>query len=228
MAPDNQSTLALPDLPGISKGWELVELDEPAKRGSFTAEQLEQNTAKRDAVLSALAEGLAIRQVARAFRISTNTVLALSRRSVAQIDTLKEGLGRAYFDLSRLAVERMIDEIDEMPRASLPIVAGVSTDKGQLLSGGPTGRVQHDHTLGIASMTEYIESLPSAVPVDPLSADPQKALEVAAVLVPIVAGVESGRERAGDSQSPVPATSSEVAATVGPELGQITAKKEGA
>ncbi|MEO6567221.1 MAG: hypothetical protein ABIO94_00550 [Opitutaceae bacterium] len=147
----SQTSLALPDLPGVESGWELTNLREPAKRGRFTAEQLARNEAKLAAVLSAISEGLGTRQIARAFIISTNTVLRVREEYGPAIETQKESIGRQCLAGARLAVERIIEEIDRMPLASLPIVAGVLTDKGLLLTGAPTVRIAHDHTHTVAN-----------------------------------------------------------------------------
>lgn len=140
-----------------------VEADRTA--GKYTAEKLERNQALRDSVVRALAEGMSVRQVASAHSISTNLVLAASRRFGAQIETEKQRLGRDCMDVARLAIERMRDEIGEMPKASLPIVAGVMIDKGSLLTGAPTARIEHNHVASHASLNEWLDSLPRAQPV---------------------------------------------------------------
>lgn len=221
-----QSTLSLPDLPGIEPGWELLSLREPTQRGKFTAEQLARNEEKLAAVLAALGEGLGVRQIARAFQISTNTVLRVSRDYGPQIETLKESIGRDCLDVAKLAVERMRDEIDQMPRASLPIVAGIMIERGQLLTGAPTARISHEHAHTIANVADYIDSLPSVSPVAEEKANEQKAtgaLPDPADLAVIEYQPESD---ATDSKSLVPAHISEVNRDNPAEVRQIPGEKE--
>lgn len=175
MPTGSQETIPLPDLPGIEPGWELMTVEADRTAGKYTADKLERNEALRDSVVRALAEGLSVRQVARAHSISTNLVLAASRRFGAQIETLKQSLGRDCYDVARLAVERIRDEIDQMPRASLPIVAGVMIDKGSLLTGAPTARVEHNHVADHASLNDWLDSLPRAQPVGPRENSAQKS-----------------------------------------------------
>jgi hypothetical protein len=126
---------------------------------------LAKDEAKRDLMISALAEGRSVRTVAKAYGVSTNLVLAVKRKFAPQIETEKERLGLDCFDVARLAVERIRDEIDDMPKASLSIIAGVMIDKGQLLTGAPTARVRVERVDGVASVADYIAGLPAAVPV---------------------------------------------------------------
>jgi transposase-like protein len=221
-----QSTLSLPDLPGIEPGWELLNLREPAVRGKFTGEQLAANEEKLAAVLSALGEGLGTRQIARAFKISPNTVLRISRKFGEQIETLKESIGRDCLDVARLAVERMRDEIDEMPRASLPIVAGIMIERGQLLTGAPTARIEHDHKHTVADVADFIDSLPSVTPVISEKANDQKAIgaPVDLTALEVVDPLPDDADR--DSQSLDSAQSPEVSPKVSADVGQIPAEKK--
>lgn len=226
-----QAKFALPDLPGIEPGWELIEMSEPAQRGRFTAEQLSHNEGRLQAILGAVAQGMSVRSIAKAYGVSTNTVLTAQRKFAGEIETLKQELGRSCMDVARLAVERMRDEMDDMPKASLPIIAGVMIDKGQLLTGAPTMRVQHDHTLTVASVADYIDSLPAASPVIAGGEIAQKAID----------GVTPAGEHLGaselleateaqavrDSQSLLSAQIKGQAPQAGADVGQIDPKKEG-
>lgn len=222
----SQTTLSLPDLPGIEPGWELLNLDAPAARGRFTTEQLERHAERRAAILSAIAEGMGLRRIAKAFGVSTNTLLSLARVAGVEIETQKERLGNQFSDLARLAVERMTDEIDDMPKASLPLIAGIATDKAQLLRGAPTVRVQHDHALTIKSVADYIDALPSATPVCSEGIAQQKAAQLSAGATVGEHGIQSETidleavsvTHAGDSQSPVSDQSSEESVRLRPKL----------
>lgn len=159
-------------MPGIEPGWELVQLRPPGPDGVFDGSRADHE--KRAAIISALAEGLGVRQIARAFKVSPNTVLALRRNSAPDIDADKARAAGRFGDLRDLAVERMIEEIDSMPRQTLPIVAGIASDKHELLRGAPTARIEHDHSFEVQSVADWIASLPR---VEMVGEDRQKAIE---------------------------------------------------
>lgn len=163
------------DLAGVESGWEILTVEQDRKAGKFTAALLEKNQAKLAAVLEALAQGLSVRRIASAYGISTNTVLTAKRLHGAKIETEKQRLGRDCFDVARMAIERIRDEIDEMPKASLPIIAGIMADKGLLLTGAPTARIEHVTGYSVASVADYINSLPAVQPVGKRENSDQKS-----------------------------------------------------
>ena len=55
----------------------LLKLDEPETRRHYTAASLERDTAKRDAICRALAEGHGLLRIAKAFGVSHHLVSAL-------------------------------------------------------------------------------------------------------------------------------------------------------
>lgn len=155
-----QTAILLPDLPGIEKGWEILTVDHDRATGRYTAAHIAGNAAKRDAVVRALGEGLSIAAVARAFGMSRNTVTVAARRFGVDIEQRKKEFGAVCLDVARMAIERIRDEMDDMPKASLPIIAGVLIDKAQLLSGAPTARVEHTNTAaGPNGFNAWLESV---------------------------------------------------------------------
>lgn len=206
------------DLSGIESGWEILTVDTDRKAGRFTAAALDKNAEKRDLVIAALAEGLAIRRIASALGISVNTVLAAKRIFGDKIETEKQRLGRDCFDVMRMAVERIRDEMQDMPRASLPIIAGIMADKGLLLTGAPTSIVAHTGGPTVASVAEYINSLPA---VGPVAAQENNAQKGVVIDLAIEASKPAGDSRSLDSCPPT-----QQAAPGGTESGQIDPKKE--
>lgn len=107
--------------------------------GEFTGERLAARDPERyRAICSALANGMGIRRIARAYRVSTNTVAVIRGVEGLSIETIKQGLAASCRHGAAMAVERIIEEMDLIKRESLPIVAGVLIDKAQLLEGQPT------------------------------------------------------------------------------------------
>lgn len=185
-------------------GLELLAIEADAKAGRCTGVRLEARREMRDGILAALAEGaVGTRRIAAMFGVSREAVRALRARAVqsGDLDHVKQRLGRSFLALAEAASDRMLDEIDEMPRASLAIVGGVATDKGQLLTGGVTARVERVDGLTADSVNALIDALPCvSSPVEPGDDDAQKG---AALLSAGPIGIESG----GASQSESPAFS---------------------
>lgn len=218
---EDQQALALPDAPGIEKGWEILTVSDDRARGKFTADQLAANEAKRDSVLRMLAEGMSISATARAHGMSRNTVLAAARRWGAQIEQRKQSLGADCLDVARLAVERIRDEIGEMPKASLAIIAGIMVDKGQLLLGAPTVRVEHVEA-GAASYNEWLTSIidVAAQPVAQGDDSPNKGSSAERALPAAVLALALPCAPVGDTLSPVNAPLSEARGANAPTAGQ--------
>ena len=62
----------------------------------------------------------------------------------------------------RMAVSRMIEEMADMPKSSLPIIAGVMIDKMQILEGEPSAIIGNH--VGIAQEREDLNSMIAALP----------------------------------------------------------------
>jgi hypothetical protein len=85
-----------------------------------------------------LAEGLGLRAIARAYKVSVNTVRGIMVRETGPIDTDKKGISLSLRQFARLAVDRMIEEVDLIPIDKLPIAAAIAVDKFQVLDGEAT------------------------------------------------------------------------------------------
>lgn len=218
-----QGVIPLPDSPGIEAGWEILTVGEDRAAGKFTAAGLARNEQRRESVVRMLAEGLSIAAVARAHGMSRNTVMAAARRFGPQIEQRKQSVGALALDVARLSIERIRDEIDDMPKASLPIIAGVMIDKAQLLSGAPTARVEHVERSAPASFNDWLDSLVnvSAQPVAQAETAGQKgaASEVALPADVVPAALHASPR--GDTLSPALSHSSEESADSAPIAGQI-------
>lgn len=129
---------AQPGLPGLPDP-DTLSMGDKWTAGQFTGERLLQLDPERyRAICGALANGMGIRSISRAYRVSTNTVAAVRDREGCTIETLKQRLAADCLHGAAIATERLIEEVDLVKRETLPIVIGVLTDKAQLLSGQPT------------------------------------------------------------------------------------------
>lgn len=121
-----------------------IGLEKLEAAGEFTGERL--LTRRPDAyraVVRMAAEGLSISATARALGVSRNTVAAVREREGFTIEQDKKELLRDVRKAARLSVERAIELIPTISSAKdAAIVAAVMVDKGQLLSGEATSRVE--------------------------------------------------------------------------------------
>lgn len=110
-------------------------------------------------IVNALAEGMAIRQIARAFKVSPGTVNAVKENEVIPIGAQKEKLANKLHTLAKMSVERLIDENDKIPLNSLAVVVGIAVEKMQLLQGEATQRIESTKGPSMEDFNKYLESL---------------------------------------------------------------------
>jgi hypothetical protein len=191
------------------EGDELLSIEGDRKAGRCTARCLDARADLRAAVLGAVAEGQGSRRVAAAFGVSREVVRALRRQALesGELDQHKQSIGLDALALAREAIDRCRDEIDEMPRASLPILAGVMTDKALLLTGGATVRIEHVTGPTHAGLNDMLASLgvievQASAPVEGREISAQRGADQAAGgQIPGAAGIEF--RALGDSESPI-------------------------
>ena len=117
---------------------------EMERRGEFTAERLmESRPTIYRAIVDGLGQGLGVRQLCRAYRVSHHTIAAVMSRESQAVATLKERTVSVLRTFGRLAADRLLDEVDQIPIQSLPIALGIAVEKAELLSGGATSRIEH-------------------------------------------------------------------------------------
>lgn len=214
-----------------TEGDELLSIDGDRKTNRCTARCLDARADLRAAVLGAVAEGQGSRRVAAAFGVSREVVRALRRQALAsgELDQHKQSIGLDALALAREAIDRCRDELDEMPRASLPILAGIMTDKALLLTGGATVRIEHVTGPTHAGLNDMLASLgagcievQACAPVEGREDLAQSAADQAAGgRIEAAAGIEFAPS--GDSQSPVFRPSHEVADQARADCGRIEA-----
>lgn len=129
--------------------------------GHFTGERLFRFKPEIYRMITcAIAEGLSVRQISRAFGVSTNTVMAVRDREPEAIDTEKRKVTSELRKFARMAIERLNEEIDHIDIDKLPIALGIVVEKWQLLEGQATSRVEHVKTPGIEDYNRIIDALP--------------------------------------------------------------------
>lgn len=186
---------------------------EMERRGEFTAERLmESRPTIYQAIVDGLGQGLGVRQLCRAYRVSHHTVAAVMARESQAVATLKERTVATLRTFGRLAADRLLDEVDQIPIQSLPIALGIAVEKAELLSGGATSRIEHaesgptheDYLRMISGKVIEAEVLPATglqgEEVAQKEADPAAAVQ---------AGAESGLVLALPSAAEIPTGSHE-------------------
>lgn len=225
-------------LAGITQedGQELLRIDADEAAGRCNASSLDARKGLRSAILDALAQRFGTRTVAKAFGVSREVVRALRVRaeSSGELDQVKKGLAGDAFALARMAIDRISDEIEEMPRASLPIVAGVMIDKGQLLSGGVTARYERKEVPAVGDVEDYMKKLLAASSIDVVSGpvaegaiDAQKGADTRTIAAGAV-DVGQAESVSVDKQSTGFCSSTEVGNNQGANDGQNDHQKEDA
>ena len=196
-----------------TEGDELLSIEGDRRSNRCTARCLDARADLRAAVLGAVAEGQGSRRVAAAFGVSREVVRALRRQALesGELDRHKQSIGLDALALAREAIDRCRDEIDEMPRASLPILAGVMTDKALLLTGGATVRIEHVTGPTHAGLNDMLASLgvievqacaPAPASVEARETSAQRGADQAAAgLIEAAAGIEF--RAVGDLESPI-------------------------
>jgi hypothetical protein len=215
------------------EGDELLSIEGDRKAGRCTARCLDARADLRAAVLGAVAEGQGSRRVAAAFGVSREVVRALRRQALAsgELDQHKQSIGLDALALAREAIDRCRDELDEMPRASLPILAGIMTDKALLLTGGATVRIEHVSGPTHAGLNDMLASLgagcievQASAPVEGREDVGQKVADQAAGgQIPAAVGIEF--PALGDSESPIFRPSHERAEQARADGGRIEATR---
>jgi len=123
------------------------------KRGEFTGERLFRYQPETyRLIVSLLAERLGVLRVARIAGVSPHTVQAVRDREQVPIAIEKQTLSALAFRGARLAMEAVADDLAdpavraEIPTRDLALIAAISTDKGLLLAGEATARVEVEVT----------------------------------------------------------------------------------
>ena len=123
---------------------------------------------KRQAIITALANGESLRSIARRLSTSKNTIAVIARENWTQVDARKQRIvGQAELNAT-LAAERMTDELESQKHIPLNVlvpVFGVSVDKSVALRANPTIQVEHQHQhihahISPATYQEILANLP--------------------------------------------------------------------
>lgn len=130
----------------FQSGAELLTVDEDAKTGRYSGVIIDKNRAKVRAICAALAEGIGVQRIARAFAVSTHTVLAMRERHPELIAIEKKQLSGQVGRILKLSADRFEAALinGEVSPALLPVAFGIFTDKQAQLEAALSGSVAVD------------------------------------------------------------------------------------
>jgi hypothetical protein len=118
---------------------------EDSRVGVSTGERLhDQHPDVYQRVVAMLGQGAAIREIKRQLGVHHRTIQAVAIREGQTIDTMRRELGARSLGVAGLALEALEERIigGGVKPAELSMAVGILIDKGQLLTGGATGRVE--------------------------------------------------------------------------------------
>lgn len=129
-------------------------------QGGFTG--LKVPEVKATAIAAALAQGFSVNRIAKELQCSQHTVIAIGRNRPELVDQYREITRKNWQAVAMLATSELIERVPDMANNHLGILAGIATDKSELLSGGPTSRIEVSHKPSADEWREMLASLPEA------------------------------------------------------------------
>lgn len=192
--------LTLAGVAGAGEELLCIEADKASNR--CTAASIAAREGLRALILAALAHGLGTRRVAEAMSVSREVVRALRAQVIksGELDQVKKDMAADYYALADAARERIMDEIDRVPLATLYAAMGTAFDKGQLLSGGVTQRVERREAAAVGDVEAYMKGLLAASSVEVVSGPVAEGVS-AGQKGPEVLVIEAGAQGIGQAES---------------------------
>ena len=99
--------------------------------------------AKAAEILAAHVAGMPATRIARAFNTSYHTIIALIRNRPEALEKARQTAANNWKTLAAVGTAELLDRLPDMKDHGLVIMSAVATEKAELLSGGPTHRVEH-------------------------------------------------------------------------------------
>lgn len=149
------------DLPGeVGEIQALTAEDNSPAFSGCTGEQRARIRRLRESILELTAAGVGVKRIAGALQVSPQAVRAVraSAWQRGELDPMKQRLGREYLATADLLRAEAIERIDEIPAQVLLLASAQAADKGQLLTGGVTARVERVQVP--ADLGALIDALP--------------------------------------------------------------------
>ena len=157
----------------------------------------------REQILELTAAGVGVKRIASALDLSPQAVRAVraSAWERGELDPMKERLGRQYLATADLLRAEALERIEDIPPQVLLLASAQAADKGQLLTGGATARIER-----AAQAPADLHALIDALPVvsSPVEADGAAHHKGGALAAPVGADTldQGGRPGAAAAADP--------------------------
>ena len=155
---DNQ--LELIDLEGLEQKASLE-----MNKGEYTLERL---AAQRPETLQYIvylrAQGIPVRRVQKLCKVSPHTVLAVDKFYQDAINEQRKEVASQWQYIARLTTDEIIgrfvdeEQIDKVPIKELAMLAGIATDKSELMAGKPTARLERVEPVADSDAFKLLEA----------------------------------------------------------------------
>ena len=147
-------------------------------------------------IMEAHVGGMPATRIAKAFNTSFHTVVALIRNKPEMLEKARQTAANNWRTLAAIGTAELLDRVPDMQSHGLVIMSAVATEKMELLSGGPTQRVEHVMAPAADEWLTFVAGLKRGTeavdvefqPVDALTAGPQKAAALPEALIEIETG----------------------------------------
>lgn len=145
--------------------------------------------AKAEKICAAHLAGMGVKQICRAFNTSHHTVAAIIRNRPELLERAREITSKNWKTLAAMGTAELFERVPDMKSHELTIMSAVATEKSELLSGGPTARVEHVMAPAADTWQDFVSGLRKSdqvidvafEPVGPQQPDAQKAAALPAV-----------------------------------------------
>lgn len=136
--------------------------------------------AKAEKIAAAHLAGMGVKQICRAFNTSHHTVTALIRNRPELLERAREITAKNWKTLAAMGTAELFERVPDMKSHELTIMSAVATEKSELLSGGPTQRVEHVAAPAADAWQDFVAGLRKSGDVVDVAFEPVSAPEPAA------------------------------------------------
>lgn len=144
-------------------GAELLTVDEDSARGRYSGAIIERNRERVRQIVRALAEGIGVHRVAKAFGVSVHTVLGIRDRHPDLIATEKQSLSRQLGRILKLSADSFEDALaaGKISPAQLPVAIGILCDKKAVLDGDASMivRIEREEVPSVDDLTRRLQAM---------------------------------------------------------------------
>lgn len=138
---------------------------------------LEVPEAKAEKIAAAHLAGMGVKEICRAFNTSHHTVAAIIRNRPELLERAREITSKNWRTLAAMGTAELFGRVPDMKAHELTIMSAVATEKSELLSGGPTQRVEHVMAPAAEAWQDFVAGLRKSGDVIDVVAEPVGAPE---------------------------------------------------